>query len=738
MDKNQLKKSGLNFGRVLQRSCRLVALYTADHPAVQDTLQTAYETLNTLLKQSPQFTFGFFGRRVVLNELLTPDPSLDSLDNEFFKRNIAAVSFTLGITFREFRRGLALLVTKPEVIEQSGGINSFLRKNQIEGMRILASETRQNKSGDAELGMDFQSFMVAQTMLEPDKLAQSINMQLLLQSAGVSTPANFQGSPAEVLDLVGRATQAAYLNPEADPHTTIESLTHVLEELSPDFLISALPEERQVLLRGRPAKEVAYVLAEDVALEWARKRFFSAGDQPGKLVAEEEIIQVLGRALRTTQVAERLLQKLAELVEKGDLPASIAERVRDEMNWSSWTLEEKYSHLIALEQFPPPEFRHLTDYMREAGKEGLLEQATTVARRYLQCLDSGPLEERSEGMARLPELIRILTGLHSLDFVRHVVDRFCDQLRKEAASPEPLHQEISASLAAAAQSLALFEDFESALKIGLALESSLKYSPEQHAECCGQALHNMLSDTTVERLIELSHLKRADLKASRAVASLLRLVDTQAAEIVFRMLEEERSATGRSRLLHIARQLGDGSYRAARKRLEDERWYVVRNACNILGALNDPDLAADLDSALRHADPRVQQAALTAIVRSAVPGRGAVLANALPALPPHLQETVLDELLLLKDPTALAPLEGFLLRYPTFKTGVLEKALRALIVIPDERAVDVLNSVLLHAEAPPSLRRTAYLALKKSSYPAAQQKLSQFRLLAPNDPLLQE
>src|SRR3990167_876157 len=292
MDKNKLKQEGLSFGRALQRCCRLVVLFRSDHAVVEEPLLKTYEALNSLLKQTPQFTFGFFGRRVVLNELLTPDSTLESLDDEFFKRNIAAVSFALGITFREFKRGLVLLTTKPEVITQQGGITAFLRKNQIEGMRIIPSEHRTTQTGDSELGMDFQSFMVAQTMLQPEQVAQSMNLQWLLQSSGMSTPTGFGGSAGEVMDLVGKATQASFVNPEGDPQATIQSLTRLIEELSPDFLISALPEERQRPLRGRPAGEVAYVLAEDVGLEWARKSYFSAGDQPGKLVAEEEVIQV--------------------------------------------------------------------------------------------------------------------------------------------------------------------------------------------------------------------------------------------------------------------------------------------------------------------------------------------------------------------------------------------------------------------------------------------------------------
>jgi HEAT repeats len=737
MEKRRLKREGLAFGRNLQRSYKLVALYiTTEHASVDEPVLKTYEALNDLLKQAPQFTFGFFNHRVVLNDLLTPDPSLDPLEAEFVKRNIMAVCFSLGITFREFKRGLVILTTKPESIQQQGGTPAFVRKNPVEGMRILASE--KHDSGDTDLGMDFQAFMVAQTMLDPEHIARSANLHLLMQSAGEETPVGFGGSAKEVLDLVDRATQSAFVKPDGNPKATVDSLTRLLEELSPDFLISALPEERAKPLRGKPADEVAYVLAEDVALEWARRKFFSAGDQAGKSLAEEQIIQVLGRALRTTQVADRLLQKIGEMTDRGELPVTVTRRLREEMNWASWTLEEKHSYLMKLQQFSLQDYRHLIEYMKDVGREGLLDKANQVADHYLACVEAAPAESRPEGMAQVPELIRILTGMHSLDFVRKVVDQFCEQLRHDPSSDWQLHRELTACLAAAAQSVAMFEDFEAALTIGEELARSRSFDPEKHAECCDQALHSLLSPATVERMIELSLKKIRDQKTARAMGSLLRLVENQSAEIIFRLLEEEKSGAERARLLHLARQLGDGAFNAARKRLEDERWYVVRNACYILGALNDPDLATHLEPALRHPDTRVQQAAITAVIRSNAPGRGGVLVRAISSMQPHLQEMVLDELLLLKDPSAINPLEGFLLQSSPVKTGILEKAMRGLIAIPDERIVGVVHNVLIHAATPMPLRRLALQALKNSPYPVARQKLEQFRMLSPTDPLTLE
>jgi len=56
MDKTQIKTQGLAFGRSVQTAFKTVVMYSVDHPAAGKALQQAYDTLNTLLQLSPQFT----------------------------------------------------------------------------------------------------------------------------------------------------------------------------------------------------------------------------------------------------------------------------------------------------------------------------------------------------------------------------------------------------------------------------------------------------------------------------------------------------------------------------------------------------------------------------------------------------------------------------------------------------------------------------------------------------------
>lgn len=68
--------------------------------------------------------------------------------------------------------------------------------------------------------------------------------------------------------------------------------------------------------------------------------------------------------------------------------------------------------------------------------------------------------------------------------------------------------------------------------------------------------------------------------------------------------------------------------------LDDERWYVVRNAVELLGDLGEPGVERHIAKALSHTDPRVRRAAVSSVTklgaRSAVPALLGVLADPIP------------------------------------------------------------------------------------------------------------
>jgi len=144
-----------------------------------------------------------------------------------------------------------------------------------------------------------------------------------------------------------------------------------------------------------------------------------------------------------------------------------------------------------------------------------------------------------------------------------------------------------------------------------------------------------------------------------------------------------------------------------------------------------------LRGAIRHEELRVQQAAITAILKSNVPGRGAVLAEALTAMQAGVLEMALDELTVLKDPASVEYLEALVLGNKELRAGVLEKAVIALGAVPVDRAAEALCKIIRDTAQPLLVRRTALSGLYNHGSSGAEwvKKLSD---LPPTDPLASE
>jgi hypothetical protein len=733
-ERTTLKAEGLAFGHALQTGFKTVVMYSVDHPAVGKATAQIYELMNRMVRQTPQFTFGFLNKRVLINELLTDDNTLSQLEGELFRRGIGAITFSAGITLSEFKRGLAIVSTRPKVIEEKGGIKSFLQQNPITGMRILPAITPEGE--DTVLQMNPESYLMAQGILGPGTGAGGQGLESLLRFVGMEMPEGFAGGAKDTLDLAGRATQSALMTTGADPQESMKALVRILEQSRPDYLLSSLPPEKQSELAGRSAEDVAQSLMEDLTVDLAAKRLTENPAAATMPAVQEQVVQVLMRGLKATHVAQRLLQKLSHVVEEAHLPPEVFNRIRQEILWVQLDPQEKHAQLMRVPRFDDQDFHRLHNYVQETMTAGRSKEVTEVVEHFMGFLDMPADKTRAHELARVQQLLPVAAGAATLPFLRGVVTRLSKELLEEKHAHQNAHQQAANCLLAAAQAAALYEDFGTVHKIGIALENPLATDNARHFDCCGRALGNLLTTAAFERVIELYGSKRDDLAWAKVVGSLAKWLGPKSGEVVFTLLEKESSASNRLRLVRMcAPLLGAAALEAARRRLSDERWYVVRNACTVLGELGDPEITTQLHGALRHPDDRVQQAAVTSIVKCKAPGRAAAFAEALPLLKAQVLDMALDELIFLRDPKSVEGLQQFVLAKTGSRMGALDKAVRSLASIASEEALEVLGKVLSDTGQAPSVRHTALLALGGSSLPSAKRVLFEFIQLAPTDPL---
>lgn len=166
LDRNQMKAVGIRYARSLQMLFKTATMFSASHASITAPLQHSFDLLNDIVKQTRQFTIGFVDQRVMINNILTTERSLSSLENDFLKRGIGAVTFEAGITMAAYKRAILVMAVQSKVIDEQGGLNTYLAQNSLEFVRIFQASKNQARTdgGDTILEMDSESFLMAKAL----------------------------------------------------------------------------------------------------------------------------------------------------------------------------------------------------------------------------------------------------------------------------------------------------------------------------------------------------------------------------------------------------------------------------------------------------------------------------------------------------------------------------------------------------------------------------------------------
>ncbi len=97
------------------------------------------------------------------------------------------------------------------------------------------------------------------------------------------------------------------------------------------------------------------------------------------------------------------------------------------------------------------------------------------------------------------------------------------------------------------------------------------------------------------------------------VAEYLRIVGRDGLEEFITLLAEEKSRRVRARMCQALARVGPSVVAGLLHWLEDERWYVVRNAVNILGKIGDQSAFLSVVTQIDHPHPRVRIEAVRAL-----------------------------------------------------------------------------------------------------------------------------
>ena len=142
-----------------------------------------------------------------------------------------------------------------------------------------------------------------------------------------------------------------------------------------------------------------------------------------------------------------------------------------------------------------------------------------------------------------------------------------------------------------------------------------KQSSEDRKQFARLALDQLAGDEITNYLIAYVFANDTDQKTRTLLIQILAYLGDKVANRLMQILCSEESATNRKLLSDILARSGTAVLSIIHEYLNDDRWYVVRNAITIIGDIRSKDSLAELSLLLQNEDIRVRRETIRALTK---------------------------------------------------------------------------------------------------------------------------
>jgi len=141
-----------------------------------------------------------------------------------------------------------------------------------------------------------------------------------------------------------------------------------------------------------------------------------------------------------------------------------------------------------------------------------------------------------------------------------------------------------------------------------------QYSGERRQSAL-QALDQLSTDEMTDYLVSFLFAEETEQKTRDTLAQILAFVGSKIANRLMEILSDEGAAPNRKLLNEILVRSGTATLPVIYEYLDDDRWYVVRNAIAILGDIRSQESLAQLTPLLQHDEIRVRRETIRALTK---------------------------------------------------------------------------------------------------------------------------
>jgi len=657
-----------------------VALYSADHPRGREYLDRAYESLQRLLADRREIHLTRSDVRLNLDGLLLDrDRGMaQPLAEDLGGRGIDSLVFRSTITPQEHHGLIRALMLKPERVAEKGGFRQLLTDEGVAAVTANSENpVRPRAAGEISLGeaglIDFLLHQIRwggasqsappETYLgteagdaptvtavlsnDPAALSRTIETMARNREPAVTTPEALAEVLADTLErMAERAIEEHYRDREeilSDVGRAVVGCDPALHSLM--FLEKGGSRSIRKNLAAAVETMRAESLAELVAIHYPR----ADGDY-------RRLSELLGRTVAWRDDRPGTVAAVENRMREYGLNAEQLRDLIDHLAWAEVGLPRRLELLYKSDFLWRVDFGRLKEVLVRLLSTGQVKEGTALIQKYL----SGLMSEDAEIRRRVADNARYILQLvektgKGVQLLGRIADLFFTRFQDEQDAD--VVARLAGGLAFLADMRLRSGDLSSALDLMRKAEQ-LSASPapalKERGERLSEALSRAGNDKIFKTLTEM--LLGGNDQSSMEAAEILKRGGGRSANYLIERLAEEENRSHRARLVMLLKEMGKGSSVPFISRLDDQRWFLVRNVVGILGDIGDVAIMPQLKKVALHGDPRVRREAVRTFMRFGTPESEEMIIRALGDDDRGVQITAVNALASLKGPRALGVL----------------------------------------------------------------------------------
>lgn len=230
----------------------------------------------------------------------------------------------------------------------------------------------------------------------------------------------------------------------------------------------------------------------------------------------------------------------------------------------------------------------------------------------------------------------------------------------------------------------------------LCLHASNRSLQRELRDAANQMLVQLTDPGMLDYLVDTLCLKTLSDKGRYLLKRILVYLHSKTIDHLMSRLTEEDNAHNRRILVEALVEHGPDALPVITGYLQDDRWFVVRNAVSIIGDIRHAEGAAPLNKLLHHEDIRVCREVIRSLTRIGGPDAARILLEAVEDKDLEISRQALLSLGVIKEPSAVPVLLRIVQRSDFFmqRSGKKKDALHALGEIGSPEALPALVALL--------------------------------------------